>query len=179
MCKSVIHIYGASGSGTSTLGKAIAKQLGYTFMDTDDYFWVPTNPKYTTKRNVTERLQLMNKDISQSDKIVISGSFVDWGDELIPYLTLAIRVVTDKEVRIKRLKEREKEHFGSRIEPGGDMYENHMEFLAWAAAYETGDISMRSKAKHDEWEKLLLCKKITVNGEDSLEHNLEIVKKAI
>ena len=29
MCKNVIHIYGASGSGTSTLGKFIAKQLGY------------------------------------------------------------------------------------------------------------------------------------------------------
>ena len=28
MYKSVIHIYGASGSGTSTLGKFISKQLG-------------------------------------------------------------------------------------------------------------------------------------------------------
>ena len=38
MYKSVIYIYGASGSGTSTLGKFISEQLGYTFMDTDDYF---------------------------------------------------------------------------------------------------------------------------------------------
>jgi len=38
MYKSAIHIYGASGSGTSTLGKFISEQLGYTFMDTDDYF---------------------------------------------------------------------------------------------------------------------------------------------
>lgn len=36
MYKSVIHIYGASGSGTSTLGRFISDQLGYTFMDTDD-----------------------------------------------------------------------------------------------------------------------------------------------
>jgi len=43
MYKSVIHIYGASGSGTSTLGIFISEQLGYTFMDTDDYFWIPTN----------------------------------------------------------------------------------------------------------------------------------------
>lgn len=179
MCKNVIHIYGASGSGTSTLGKFIAKQLGYTFMDTDDYFWLPTNPKYTTKREVTERLQMMKKDISRSDKVVISGSLVDWGDELIPLFTLAIRVVTDKDVRIRRLKEREKVHFGSRIEPGGDMYENHLEFMEWAAAYDNGDVNMRSKTKHDEWQKLLRCKQIVVNGEDDLNDNLEIVKEII
>lgn len=36
--KNVIHIYGASGSGTSTLGRKISEELGYKFMDTDDYF---------------------------------------------------------------------------------------------------------------------------------------------
>ncbi|WP_243108136.1 hypothetical protein [Clostridium sp. JN-9] len=82
MHKSVIHIYGASGSGTSTLGIFISEQLGYTFMDTDDYFWLPTNPKYTKKRERTERLQMMKKDILHSDKVVISGSLVDWGDDL-------------------------------------------------------------------------------------------------
>lgn len=34
--KNVIHIYGASGSGTSTLGRKISDELGYKFMDTDD-----------------------------------------------------------------------------------------------------------------------------------------------
>ena len=36
--KNVIHIFGASGSGTTTLGKKISEELGYSFMDTDDYF---------------------------------------------------------------------------------------------------------------------------------------------
>ena len=179
MYKNVIHIYGASGSGTSTLGRFISKQLGYTFMDTDDYFWLPTNPKYTKKREKIERLQMMKKDILNSDKVVISGSLVDWGDDLIPYFTLVVRVVTDKNIRIQRLKEREKKHFGSRIEIGGDMYENHVEFIEWAAAYDTGDIDMRSKAKHEEWQKLLECKQITVNGEDNVKYNLELIKNAL
>lgn len=179
MYKSVIHIYGASGSGTSTLGKFISEQLEYTFMDTDDYFWLPTNPKYIKKREIAERLQMMKKDILHSDKVVISGSLVDWGDDLIPYFTLAVRVVTDKNVRIERLKEREKKHFGSRIEIGGDMYQNHVEFIEWAAAYDTGDIHMRSKSKHDHWQKLLKCKQITVNGEDDLKYNLENIKNAL
>ena len=38
MDKQVIHIYGASGSGTSAIGRYISEKLGYFFMDTDDYF---------------------------------------------------------------------------------------------------------------------------------------------
>ena len=40
--KNVIHIFGASGSGTTTLGKKICSELGYTLMDTDAYYWIPT-----------------------------------------------------------------------------------------------------------------------------------------
>lgn len=50
MGKQVIHIYGASGSGTSTIGKYISDKLGFYFMDTDDYFWQATNPPYTIKK---------------------------------------------------------------------------------------------------------------------------------
>ncbi len=174
--KNVIHIYGASGSGTSTLGRKISEELGYKFMDTDDYFWLPTNPQYTTKRSNEERIALMKKDILENENVVISGSLVDWGDELIPLFTLAIRLVTDTDIRIERLKIREKQKFGDRIMPGGDMYENHMEFIAWAGKYDTGSVNMRSKAKHDEWQKLLQCRQIVLNGETNLEENVENVK---
>lgn len=33
--KNVIHIFGASGSGTSTLGRKICSELGYRFLDTE------------------------------------------------------------------------------------------------------------------------------------------------
>ena len=169
--KNVIHIYGASGSGTSTLGRKLCAELGYFFMDTDDYFWVPTDPKYQIKRSFEERLALMHKDIDAHDNIVISGSLVDWGDELIPLFTLAIRLVTDTEIRIARLRERERAEFGDRLLPGGDMYENHQEFIEWARAYDTGSVDMRSKAKHDEWQKLLRCRQIVLDGAADLDDN--------
>lgn len=175
--KNVIHIYGASGSGTSTLGRKISEELGYKFIDTDDYFWLPTNPQYTTKRSKEERIALMKKDILENENVVISGSLVDWGDELIPLFTLAIRLVTDTDIRIERLKTREKQKFGDRIIPDGDMYTNHMEFIEWARKYDTGSVNMRSKAKHDEWQKLLQCKQIVLNGADELEENFENVKR--
>lgn len=175
MTSQVIHIYGGSGSGTSTLGRYISKKLGCFFMDTDDYFWVATDPPFTTKRAIPERIALMREDIAKHNKVVISGSLVDWGNELIPLFTLAIRVETDTSIRIDRLRKRERNHFGSRIDPGGDMYENHQEFISWAASYDNGGLDMRSKAKHDEWQKLLQCKQILLDGSLPIEESFEIV----
>lgn len=177
--KNVIHIFGASGSGTSTLGKKICDELGYRFMDTDDYFWLPTDPKYTQKRPAEERLDLMKKDIEAADHVVISGSLTDWGDELIGLFTLAIRLETDTNIRIERLKKREREAFGSRIDAGGDMYQNHMEFLEWAKMYDEGGIDMRSKAKHDQWQKLLRCKLLILDGSNDLAYNFAKVYDAL
>jgi len=61
--KNVIHIFGASGSGTTTLGKKICEELGYYLMDADEYFWMPTEPKFILKRPCDERIELMTKDI--------------------------------------------------------------------------------------------------------------------
>ena len=174
--KQVIHIYGASGSGTSTLGKYICKKSGYFFMDTDDYFWEPTNPPYTVKRCLFSRIKLMREDIERHDNVVISGSLVDWGDELIPLFTLAIRVETDTDIRLQRLNRREREKFGSRIDFGGDMYENHLEFIKWAASYDHGGMDMRSKAKHDDWQKKLICPLLFVDGNMPVSENYEIIQ---
>lgn len=177
MNKQVIHIYGASGSGTSTLGKFICARLGYFFMDTDDYFWEPADPPYTRKRNASDRLALMKRDMDKYGNVVISGSLVDWGDELIPCFALAVRLETDTAIRIDRLKRRERAHFGDRIDPGGDMYENHKEFLVWAASYDGGGLDMRSRAKHDEWQKLLQCPQLLLDGGLPVERNFELVLK--
>ena len=59
------------------------------------------------------------------------------------------------------------------------MYTNHMEFIEWARKYDTGSVDMRSKAKHDEWQKLLLCKQIVLNGADDLEKNFNIVHSSM
>ncbi|MBE6617432.1 MAG: shikimate kinase [Ruminococcaceae bacterium] len=177
--KNIIHIFGASGSGTSTLGRKICDELGYTFMDTDDYFWLPTDPKFTVKRPAAERIELIRQDIEKAENVVISGSLVDWGDVLIPLFTLAIRLDTATDVRIERLKKREREAFGSRIDKGGDMHKVHMDFIEWAKKYDTGGVEMRSKAKHDEWQNQLQCKLITLDGGASLDENFDKVRKSI
>ena len=173
--KRVIHIFGASGSGTSTLGRALAEKTGFRFMDTDDYYWLPAEPMYTLKRPIPERLALIERDLDDCSDAVLSGSLVGWGDPLIPRFTLAVRLNTPTPVRMERLKQREYARYGRRILPGGDLYEQSQAFLAWAAQYDDGLPPLRSRALHDLWQQKLSCPLLILDGTLSLDELAEAV----
>ena len=173
--KRVIHIFGASGSGTSTLGRALAEKTGFRFMDTDDYYWLPAEPMYTLKRPIPERLALMARDLDECSDAVLSGSLAGWGDPLIPRFTLAVRLVTPTPVRMERLKQREYARYGRRILPGGDLYEQSQAFLAWAAQYDDGLPPLRSRALHDLWQQKLSYPLLTLDGTLPLDELAEAV----
>lgn len=173
----VIHVLGASGSGTSTIGREISNTYGFKHLDTDDYYWLPTNPPYTTPREVESRIQLIQEEIDNNDKIVLTGSLCGWGDVFIPLFHLVIRVITPTDIRIDRLKNREFMNFGERIKPGGDMYNDHTNFLQWAAEYDVGDKNMRSKALHDEWLKKVTCKQLIVDGSKPMDELISEIDK--
>ena len=177
--KQIIHIFGASGSGTTTLGQALAEKTGYTFLDSDDYLWLPTDPQYTTKRPSEERVALLERDIDASHGAVVSGSLVGWGDPLIPRFTLAVRLVVPHDVRMERLMRRECQRYGDRILPGGDMYQIHRDFLQWAAGYEDGPATMRSRAMHDLWQQKLTCPLLTLDGTRPVEELVEAVLQVL
>ena len=50
-----ILIFGASGSGTTTLASEIETKTGFKHLDVDDYYWKKTNPPYQEKIPLTER----------------------------------------------------------------------------------------------------------------------------
>ena len=179
MMKHLIHIFGASGSGTSTLARAICDRTGYVFLDSDDYLWAPTDPPFTTKRPSAERVTMLERDMEEAENAVLSGSLVGWGDPLIPRFTLAVRLVVPHDIRMERIKRRELDRHGDRILPRGDMYEIHQAFLQWAAAYDEGPATMRSRAMHDLWQQKLTCPLLTLDGTRSVEELAEAVLKAI
>ena len=82
-------------------------------------------------------------------------------------------------LRIARLIQREKERFGTRIEIGGDMYKQHLEFVEWAKLYDTGGNNIRSKEMHNEWQKLLLCNILNLDGANNLEDNFAKVLEVL
>lgn len=160
----IIHIFGASGSGTSTLAKAVCDKTGFRMMDADSYFWLLTDPPFTKRRASCESAALMQKDIDELGNVVIAGSATGWGDFLLPQISLAIRLVVPTDIRIERIKQREFLRFGDRIRPGGDMYDQHQAFLEWTSKYDDGGLDIRSKAQHDEWQKRLTCDLLVLDG---------------
>jgi adenylate kinase family enzyme len=170
-----IHILGASGSGTTTLGQALAARLQCPHFDTDDYFWLPTDPPFTHQRERTERQQLLLENITAQDSWVVSGSLCGWGDVAIPLFGLVVFLAIPRDIRMERLHRREHERFGERILPGGDMYELSQAFLAWAASYDEGGLDIRSRQLHEEWLGTLPCPIICFEGQYTIEEQLAVL----
>lgn len=174
-----IHILGASGSGTTTLAKALADKLGYKHFDSDDYFWEETNPPYQQKRSKESRVKLLKEDLSTNENWILSGSLCGWGDILIPMFDLVVYLYLPKEIRMDRIIKREEERFGDKIKEGGSMYESSKAFIKWASEYDDGDINMRSKKLHNKWLKEMSCKVLKIEGDYELEENINTVFKYI
>ena len=170
--KKHIHIFGASGAGTTTIAQIVCEQLGYQHFDSDDYFWIPTANPFTNERERNKCLDMMDKDLSENDKWILSGSLTNWGNILIPYFDLVVFVYVPAEIRMKRLEKREYERYA------GNRYKESQEFLAWAAAYDEGSRNGRSLLKHEEWMKNINCSILKISNLD-LDESIEAVLQAI
>ena len=175
-----IHILGASGSGTTTLGRALARELTCPHFDADDFFWIPTDPPYQHVRGRAERQQLLGTALAKPPSWVLSGSLCGWGDPFIPMFDLVVFLWIPHETRMGRLHEREIARYGQEaIEPGGNRHEAYKKFIAWAAAYDDGDVTMRSRRLHEDWLLRLSCPVIRIEGELPTKEQVGAVCSAI
>jgi len=167
-----IHILGASGSGTTSLGQALAERLGWPHFDTDTYFWLPTDPPFQKQRPVPDRLAMLAADLDAHSAWVLSGSLCGWGDVLIPRFDLVVFLWVPPDLRLARLREREQRRWGVELAPGGKMHDIHHAFMAWAAGYDAGDLTMRSRTLHEAWLARLPCPAVRLEGTESHEEHL-------
>jgi adenylate kinase family enzyme len=174
-----IHIFGASGSGTTTLGEALSSKLGIQHFDTDNYFWRHTTPPFQLKTEVEERVALLSRDLHSYDKWILTGSLCGWGDVFIPEFDLAIFIYTPKELRMSRIVERERKRFGDKIDKDGSMHASHIEFIDWASRYDDGDLNIRSKALHEAWIKKLRSRVLRLEGDMTIDQRVDAVIKEI
>jgi adenylate kinase family enzyme len=136
-----ILITGAPGSGTTTVGRAIASELGAVFLDADDYFWLPTDPPYKVEQSPDARLASVLRVLEKFPSSVIAGSVVGWGEELENSLSHVVYLWVPPDVRVQRLIARESKRFGAPLEG----------FIEWAAQYDEGRLPGRSRAIHERW----------------------------
>jgi adenylate kinase family enzyme len=179
---SYIHVTGASGAGTTTLGRVIADRLSLARLDTDDFFWVPTDPPFQRKREMPTRLRLLTEALDEAGSAgwVLSGSLSGWGDKLISRFQLVVFLVAPTDLRLRRLVARERLTFGAdALAAGGLMHAEHAKFLAWAAAYDEGGPDMRSRAMHEAWLATLPCPVLRLDGALSTTAQLDRVLSSL
>ena len=148
-----LHVTGASGSGTTTLGRVLAAAWDAPHADTDDYFWRPTRPPFTEKRPETDRVALMHDIFVPRDAWVLSGSMVGWGPGVVERFDAVVFLSLDSDVRMQRLEQRGLAHRGVGLVDEAAV----KAFFEWASKYEDPSFGGRSRVTHETWLSTLSC----------------------
>ena len=171
-----ILIMGAAGCGSTSLAKAIAQKMHCPHFDTDEYYWLPTQPPYTQKRPIEEREQRLREALAPHPNWIISGVLCHWGQFIIPLLSHVIFLYADLPTRLNRIKNREESLFGDRILPTGDMHQHHQAFIEWASQYDSNGQVSRTKSEHLSWLTTLPCQVSQLDATINLE---TLIKEAL
>lgn len=151
MQRSRIHVMGASGSGTTTLARALASRWSVPHADADDYFWVPSDPPYVHKRPAPDRAALMHEVFVPREAWVLSGSMLGWGESVLAACDAVVFLTLEPAERLRRLEVREAVRRGDR-EADGTAWAR---FREWAAGYDDPAFTGRSRATHEAWLRAL------------------------
>ena len=141
-----IAISGLNGAGKSTLAHVLAKKLHYFEIDVEDYYFPEQRSSrinalegrtsadvsfipYLSPRAKSEVEFAIRKDINCNPQFVLSGVSLNWSESILSQIDIVFYLHVPLSERLRRIRSREAQRFGSRILPGGDMYEQHNEFL--------------------------------------------------
>jgi hypothetical protein len=129
--------------------------MGFVFLDADDYYWLPTDPPYRSKRDRLQRLSMLVDALKESpDGAIVAGSVVDWGTEIEDSFALIVLLIFPAEIRVERLRRRALARFGN----------VNAAFLEWAAQFYEGRMPGRSLVVHERWLAQRSCKVIRIQG---------------
>ena len=173
-----IIIFGASGTGTTTLGKSVAEHLNWEHLDADDYYWEVTNPPYQKKVQLAIRNEILKVDYRKHEKIVVSGSLVSWGDFWKTAFDLGVFLTLPKEIRMARLRQRENDRYGRELATNSKLQAQSKAFLEWAAQYDDPNFNGRSITQHQTWGNSLNCEIIQI-GDLPNRDRLDIIVERI
>ncbi|MFC5044323.1 AAA family ATPase [Aquimarina hainanensis] len=167
-----IIIFGASGSGTTTLGRELAKVLSCPHLDVDDYYWKKTVPPFQLKIPLKERNLALWKDYSLHPSVVLSGSLVSWGPEWEHAFELAVFLYIPPGIRLERLRKREELRYGTSLNTDIAIRKNSSDFLNWAAQYDDPNFEGRSISIHHQWIQKLSCPVLKIEGDTTRKDRL-------
>ena len=160
-----------NGCGKSTLGKALAADIGYRFIDSEDLYFPKTDSDYmfSSPRSAREAEELLMKEIAIEPRFVFASVAVKSFTSVIPHLKAAFLMEVPREVRLRRVRVRSEMRFGGRVVAGGDLREREEQFFVNTASRD--DSNAREQAK------LLTCPVFTLDGEADPKDNIRLIKE--
>jgi hypothetical protein len=145
--RSRLYVIGASGAGTTTLGRALADHWSVPHADADDYFWKPSDPPYVEQRPEAERVALMEALFLPRKAWVLSGSMLGWGGDVVARCDAVVFLTLDPAERLRRIEARER----VRQEGGAVDEAARAAYLEWARGYDDPAFTGRSRVAHESW----------------------------
>lgn len=170
-----IHLFGAAGSGVTSLGTYLAQQTNFPYFDSDEYYWEQSEPPFTVRRNPDERNQRLQKALAGCQHWILGGSVINWGEEWLSAFDLAVFVWTPPEVRLSRLCQREYERYGSLIFDNPARHQLYQDFLQWASGYDDNTARGRTLAAHEAWMQRLSCPVLAIRDSASVAKRAAVI----
>lgn len=171
-----IHITGASGAGSTTLGRELAGLLSYPYFDTDEYFWLPAEQPFTIRQEPELRNKQLTAALQSHENWVLGGSVMKWGDDFDTLFDLTVFLYIPATVRMERLKERELSRYGTSIFTDTARNKSYQEFLIWAEGYDLDKPGNgRSLKTHEHWLEALTSPVLEIRGDFTVQERLDLI----
>jgi len=168
-----IHLFGAAGSGVTTLGTHLAGQLGVPYYDSDSFFWETSAIPFTVRREPALRNQLMLESLATSDKWIMGGSVFQWGLDLT--FDLAVFLWIPPDIRLQRIRAREYQRYGNSIYT--HRKSQYEEFIDWCAGYDDNTAHGRTLQAHENWMRTLSYPLLQLRGDLSVEQRAAKIRE--
>ncbi len=164
-----IQVCGLNGCGKSTLGRALAEEIGFNFIDNENLFFSRTeiDEPYRNPRSREEAEKILMDEVNKYSNFVFAAVRGDYGKEIIPLYNYVVMIEVPKEVRSQRVRNRSFQKFGNRMLVGGDLYKQEESFFQMAESRQDDYV--------ENWLRTLECPIIRVDGTKPVEKNVEII----
>jgi adenylate kinase family enzyme len=101
-CKMKIHIIGGTGSGKTTLSRALANKFDLKIYELDDYYW-KSEDNYTKKLTYDEMCSTFSNLVKDEENFITEGCYYECIDELLEKADVIVFLNTPFKVRRKRI----------------------------------------------------------------------------